>query len=326
VRPALRNGRAVARIVPTVGSGHSLGVRRKLGRVGPLAAVVQIGTGYAVPGVVPVATFEDLTVAQAISVQRPYPGWERLSPREVAARMRRQHRAYERATACCVSTSWAARSVVEDYGVAPDKVSVVGLGRNSEPEPVERDWTTPRFLFVGLDWEGKNGPAVLRAFARVRAAHPDAELHVVGGHPALDAPGVTGHGVLMMGDPAQARRLAELFEQATCFVMPSHHEAAGIAYIEAMSTGLPSIGTTVGGPADIIGDAGTVVDPRDDAALAAAMGRFADPAIAPAVGRRALARASLFTWKAVAGRILDALGLPPAGSPQPDPRPLQLSA
>ena len=39
-----------------------------------------------------------------------------------------------------------------------------------------RDWSTPRYLFVGLDWERKNGQLVLDAFAQVRVQHPDAEL------------------------------------------------------------------------------------------------------------------------------------------------------
>ena len=40
-------------------------------------------------------------------------------------------------------------------------MSVVGFGRNCEPRPVPRDWREPRFLFVGVDWQRKNGEAVV---------------------------------------------------------------------------------------------------------------------------------------------------------------------
>ena len=54
-----------------------------------------------------------------------------------------------------------------------------------------RDWSRPRFLFVGVDWRRKNGAAVLDAFEEVRRVVPAASLDLVGNHPEIDAPGVT---------------------------------------------------------------------------------------------------------------------------------------
>jgi glycosyltransferase involved in cell wall biosynthesis len=246
-----------------------------------------------------------MTVAQTRIYD--YAGWEAISPRGFEARLARQRQAYRQAVGCCVATDWAARSIVDDYGIDPAKVHVVGIGRNHTPPQADRDWSVPRALFVGRDWEGKNGPAVLRAFARLRATHPEARLDVVGAHPPLSAPGVTGHGVLALGDPDQHRRLEQLFAEATVFVMPSLAEAAGIAYIEAGAAGVPSIGTSAGGPASIIGDGGLVVDPTDDDALVAAMLRLADPATAARMGERARRRSALFTWDQVARRLVGAL-------------------
>ncbi len=53
------------------------------------------------------------------------------------------------------------------------------------------------------------------------------------------------------------------------------------------------------------------VDPDDVAALIEAMSKLADPATAKAFGLRAAAHSSLFTWQAVAERVLR--GLRPAG-------------
>ena len=113
-----------------------------------------------------------------------------------------------------------------------------------------------------------------------------------------------------MGDPADKGRLEELFEAATCFVVPSHREASAIAYLEAAAAGLPVIGSAAGGSRDLIGDGGCVVDPADDDALFAAMREFADPEVAARVGAVSLRRAPLFTWRAVAERMARALDLP----------------
>jgi glycosyltransferase involved in cell wall biosynthesis len=277
-----------------------------LRRAGHLDGIVQIGTGFTLKTDIPVATFEDMTVLQTKT--HPYLGWDLRSERSFAARVERQRRAYERSVACCLTSRWAAESVTRDYGVPPDKVHVVGVGRNhSAPPEVERDWSVPRFLFVGLDWQRKNGDGVLRAFARVREERSDARLDVVGGHPPLDAPGVTGHGILRLDVSEQHDRLERLFAESTCFVMPSRSEASAIAYVEAAAAGLPSIGTSSGGSDYLIGDGGLIVDPTDDDALLDAMRRLSDPETAEQMGAAAKRRSELFTWPEVARRLMRAL-------------------
>jgi glycosyltransferase involved in cell wall biosynthesis len=173
-----------------------------------------------------------------------------------------------------------------------------------------RDWSRPRFLFVGLDWERKNGPALLAAFAALRERVPDAHLDVVGGHPRLEADGVTGHGRLDLADPDDRARMRALYESATVFVMPSLHEPLGLSHIEAAAAGIPSIGTTNGGARTFIADGGRLVDPADRGALLSAMIELSDGALARRLGERALARAALFTWEKVAERLIRALAPP----------------
>jgi hypothetical protein len=280
-------------------------LRGRVKRAGRLDAVVQIGTSYALPDGLRVATYEDMTVAQALAL--PYPEWQCLSKREQAAALDRQRRAYEQATVCCFTTQWAADSAIDDYGVPPEKTNVVGVGRNHSPRPAPRDWTVPRFLFVGGDWERKNGDAVVRSFARIRESIPGARLDLVGSHPQVELDGVVGHGWLSLGDADQRRELDGLFETATCFVMPSLCEPSAISYVEAASAGVPSIGSTVGGSGELIGDGGCVVDPADEEALVAAMLSLSNPEAAQEAGARALRRSEWFTWPGVAGRILAAL-------------------
>jgi hypothetical protein len=314
VRAGLRPTPSVLRTVgsrsPVVATMMSGFARWRLGGSVPLDGLIQIGTGYSVETTVPLVTFEDMTVVQAR--EAGFAAWRAMPPRAVAARVARQRDAYQRARACCVSTHWAAASIISDYGIPPAKVHVVGVGRNFEPEgaTVGRDWSSPRFLFVGREWERKNGPRVLAAFARLRADVPDARLDVVGAHPPLRADGVLGHGLLRLDDPADRTRLAELFAGATCFVMPSLHEPAGLAYVEASAWGIPSIATSNGGSSDLVGEGGIVVDPRDDHRLLEAMRALCDPATAARLGELAQRRSQLFTSRAMAGRLLRALDLP----------------
>jgi glycogen synthase len=283
-------------------------IGRAVAAASRLDGVVQMGSTFTLPAGVPYVTFEDVTVAQALTVLDLPGEWAR-------AWRRLQEEAYSRALACCVASEWAARSVREDYGVPAAKVRVVGLGANLEVDSGGRaDYEPPRFLFVGRGWERKNGPAVLRAFDAVRRQFPAATLDLVSDHPEIDRPGVRGHGPLPRAtDPErEAERrlfLYGLFERATCFVLPARFEPFGIVHVEAGTAGVPSIGTTVGGAADAIGDGGLLVDPGDEEALREAMLALCDAETARRLGAAAKRNAAALTWTKVAERVLEALRL-----------------
>jgi glycosyltransferase involved in cell wall biosynthesis len=274
---------------------------------GHLDAAVQMGSDFGVPFPRRLVTYDDQTVSQ---LTRVYPIRDLLGDAAVTKWIGAQTECYEKALACCAMSRWVADSIVHDYGVDPGKVRVVGAGRNYEPRAVDRDWTKARFFFMGYDWEQKNGPLVLQAFARVKERVRDAHLDIAGGHPRIDMEGVTGHGPLDISEPEQRAHAEGLFESATCFVMPSQCEKFGIVYVEAAAAGVPSIGTTVGGAADAIGhEGGLLIDPSNERELVHAMVAMCEPERARSMGAAARKRSSLFTWRAVAERIADVLGL-----------------
>jgi glycosyltransferase involved in cell wall biosynthesis len=287
-------------------SGRSAG--RAARRAGVDGAVA-IGSGFLLPASVRAVTFEDMTVAQALRTDDPtYRG---LPAKRQHRWRQRQGESYARAVACCATSRWTADSIVADYGIPRAQVHVVGFGRKmgAAANP-GRDWSVPRFAFVGFDWERKGGAAVLAAFAGLRRRVPAATLDLVGAHPPVDAPGVTGHGRLELASAADQGKLAAILDRSTCMVMPSAYEPFGIAYVDAGARGIASIGTTVGGGADAIGPGGVLVAPGDAAALAAAMDALADPQTARELGARAAEHADLLTWDKVAERVLRALRPP----------------
>jgi glycogen synthase len=298
--------------------------------------VMLMGAEFGLPAGTRYVTLSDLTLAQA---RATHPVFSRLSERVYAGFEARQREVYAGAVACCTASHWTAASLVADHGVAAEKVHVVGLGPNHTPAPegpggearspaaagpaaaspaagfaaaaAARAMAAPHFLFVGREWERKNGPLLLRAFARLRSEIPDARLDLVGGHPPVSAPGVTGHGPLALDRPDEAARVSALFGAATCFVMPSEVEPFGLAYIEAAVAGVPSIATSVGGAGTIVAEGtGLLVPPGDEEALLGAMRTLADPAVARRMGAAARERSRLFDWELVAARLLRALGLP----------------
>jgi glycosyltransferase involved in cell wall biosynthesis len=305
----------VARRSPVACAVRTRVLARAFRAAGPLHGLLAMDTesyelGRVIAGSgVPVATYDDGTFAQFW--RHPDSELRRFGfpEADVLAWAQRQGRACRVATAACVSTGYGAGSMQTDYGVPAERVHVVGMGHRPRTmaDAGERDWSVPRFLFVGVDWGRKNGDAVLAAFREVRERSPQATLDVVGEHPRLDRPGVTGHGFLPRSEPAAQAELDRLFATSTAFVLPSRFDPSPIAYLEAASCGLPVVATTEGGAHEVLGSAATAVHPDDAAGLVKAMLELTDPQVARTRGAEAKRRSQDSTWHAVGGRILATL-------------------
>ena len=153
---------------------------------------------------------------------------------------------------------------------------------------------------------------MLRAFARLHLERSDTELLVVGPTGlSVNQPGVRVIGRVSREEPGGERRMAELYERATAFVLPSLYEPLGVAVIEAMAFGLPCIGSTGGAIEELVeeGRTGFLVEPGDEEALLGYMRQLAEsPELCRSLGDAAATRfAERFTWDSVARRILEAI-------------------
>jgi glycogen synthase len=168
-----------------------------------------------------------------------------------------------------------------------------------------------RCLAVARLVERKGLGELIRAFASLPRGR--FELEIVGEGPdgqvlrELAANLGVGREIHFTG-PLDRARVAERYRAADLFTLPSYAEAFGNVFAEAMASGLPIVGSTVGGIPELVehGVNGLLVDPGQPLALARAIQYLAQDSELRqlmAARNRAKAEATL-EWSQVTSRYL----------------------
>ena len=106
------------------------------------------------------------------------------------------------------------------------------------------------------------------------------------------------------------RDVLNVLQSLDLFVLPTHQEALGTAFIEAAAVGLPTIGTDVDGVPEVIadGETGLLVPLNDSGAIAAAINSLlADPGRRQVMGQAAQNRVRALYSREVMGQGMAAL-------------------
>jgi glycosyltransferase involved in cell wall biosynthesis len=221
-----------------------------------------------------------------------------------------------------VTLSETARAeIVEDVGIAADRIDVVplghGLSTRSTPTPFDELRRRlglgdgPLVLAVSGLNPHKNVRSLLDAMSFVRAERPEARLVVPGHH--------TSHGAELqrhaenLGLGSSVRfpgwvsesDLEGLYRAATCFVFPSLREGFGLPILEAMARGLPVALANASALPEVGGGAALYFDPLDAREMADVIIRLLDDeALRARLVELGSTRYRQFTWERTAVQTL----------------------
>ncbi|MCI0588843.1 MAG: glycosyltransferase [Planctomycetes bacterium] len=226
--------------------------------------------------------------------------------------------AFDRCTDLVIAISEAVRDVLLAFGLPASRVRVVHSGIDLSGFDPSADPRAARAR-AGLPPEGslvlcagslrprKDQATLLRAFAAIAPARPDARLLLAGEGPErgrlLELRRALGleETVLLLGERAD---MPDLLAACDLFVATPRFEGLGVSVLEAMGAGRAVVATEVGGLRESVlpGVTGLLVPPEDATALAQALDRLLGDAPARArMGKAGRERvAALFSAAAMA--------------------------
>ncbi|MFL6211379.1 MAG: glycosyltransferase family 4 protein [Pyrinomonadaceae bacterium] len=273
---------------------------------------------YTAPPLAPcpvVATIHDLSFEHLRTT------FKRRSWMQLRLTVRRTAR---RAAQVIVPSEFTCNDIAATYHVAPERINVIPLAAAAhfapaaaaETERVRRRYglNEPYVLAVGSIQPRKNLARLVRAYSALRRARPHDKLPklVLVGKKAwlydetLRAVAECGltQDVILTGYVPEAD-LPALYTAALCFAYPSYFEGFGLPPLEAMRCGAPVLAGNRTSLPEVVGDAGLLVDPFDEQALAAGLVRLIDdPDLRTDLRVKGITRAARYDWHDTARRTI----------------------
>lgn len=154
-----------------------------------------------------------------------------------------------------VSSLWAAKSVIADYGKNKEAVIVLPYGANFENiVPNKLTYTSGsvfKLLFVGVYWQSKGGDIAYKAFKILRDKGVAVTLTVMGCEPPQEyvTEGVSVIPFIDKNSKEGQEKMQKIYAEHHLLLLPTRFDCTPIVINEASAFGLPCLVANTGGVA-----------------------------------------------------------------------------
>ncbi|MCQ2470447.1 MAG: glycosyltransferase family 4 protein [Clostridia bacterium] len=220
---------------------------------------------------------------------------------------------YQNAAGVFCMSDFLAKSMIETTGVDEKKVHTVYAGANwhgvtlpnIQPKSIENK-DTINILLTGVDYRGKGADLAVEAMEVLHQKYGQKyKLHICGVREEIpQSECVINHGFV------DKKTLSELLMECDLFVLPSRFDCFGIAFVEAMTYGLPCIGRSICAMPEIIDEGinGELVHNDNPEKLAELIEKIcSDSAFYASYSRNAIEKSKRFTWQRVCEDIMNVI-------------------
>lgn len=254
-----------------------------------------------------------LTIHDMYLMERDLP-WSR-SPESLKAAAKWEkltRQMVDRASRIVTVSDFTKSRIVELLGADPDQIHVIGNGIGRayfEPDlDVVLPVSEPYILVVGGLTQRKNGGAVFAVAKVLEQMDPQLKIVVAGKCPSLYVNEAKHHPNLQLLGYVDDAILPAMMARSVALMFLSRYEGFGMPAVEAMAAGTPVIVSPYASLPEIVGDAGLIMDPDDEQAIASQIVTLArTPGSRDRLIDKGKAWAKQFTWDSCVDRLLKAM-------------------
>ncbi|NOZ63516.1 MAG: glycosyltransferase family 4 protein [Caldiserica bacterium] len=216
--------------------------------------------------------------------------------------------------------------LVKYLHVPPQKITVIPYGVEGKFKPISRKkckkWIEEKWgiaedfiLYVGALSPNKNVGRLLEAFALlIKAGIKGYPLLIVASLKNPNYPSLLrktrelgiDKWVYWLDAQPQEKTLVYLYNACTLFAFPSLYEGFGLPPLEAMACGAPVIASNTSSLPEVVGDAGSLVNPEDPREMQESMRKILlSSSLREELKSKAIKRAKEFSWQRTAEKTLE---------------------
>lgn len=171
-------------------------------------------------------------------------------------------RAFERSDYLIVSSDWCKSNAIKQYGIQPNKISVLEFGANIDYTDIpvclhkKRDFKQLRIYWSGVNWYRKGGDIALVCCEKLISMGYNVTFSITGlkqlPKECYDQSGylksyIKTFGFLNKNIKSDYKKMIEIMSNQDIFLFPSKAECSSIALCEANGFGLPCFVFDTGG-------------------------------------------------------------------------------
>ncbi len=207
--------------------------------------------------------------------------------------------------------------IIQEYKLPESRVVITYPGLKQVSSIKYQVSSMPKrdyILFVGTLQPRKNIVKLVEAFAKIKPKYSNLELIIVGKkgwiyEDILNAPKKFNvEKSVKFIDFVDDLKLADLYKNAKCFVLPSLYEGFGLPVLEAMKYGCPVIVSNVSSLPEAGGDAALYVNPEDVNDIKEKIEKvLSDKNLREQMVRRGYEQVKKFSWEKTARETLKVL-------------------
>lgn len=251
-------------------------------------------------------------------------------PEQIPGLVRRYYnhfvpRFLQRADRIVAVSDYTRQDIISQYQIPPEKVELIYNGCREQFVPVPKKEQAemrekyaggrPYFFYLGAVHPRKNVDRMIRAFDRFKAATAAPLQLLIGGRLAWQTSDVRAAyegaeskaDIHFLGHVPEAD-LPRLMGAAFALVYVSLFEGFGLPVLEALRCGVPVISSTTSSLPEVTGEAGLLVDPTSEEAIAEAMQRmYGEPELYRRLVAAAPGQVAKFSWDRAAAQLYEVL-------------------
>ena len=195
---------------------------------------------------IPYGMYLDYTMALADRNYRPWAPFK--TRKELELWLDCERKAYRDAKYLFTMSNVVKSSLIQDYDIEAEKITVVGSSGNCQESDRDRKtFGSKQILFNGSDFQRKGGELVLETFQKVRKILPDAKLVIIGKKLGINEEGVEDKGIIT--SPSVLRNL---FLNSDLVLAPGICDPFPTFLLEAMNYGVPCVVSANDGMPEIV--------------------------------------------------------------------------